>query len=165
MAAAAATSEIKITIIATVTDTGSTSSFNYLQGSQWLCTADLDINDDLVSTSSLMMGVGTIKSMAMVLSGFAGLISGACDLAARLSTSSSLSTPNSTSNSPISRGCRGVGESVKAGTGSGGVLGDGGGAVVGDGVCCGAQREVLGVVGGNSERSIGGVGARLKRWR
>ncbi|KAK1268171.1 hypothetical protein QJS04_geneDACA013794 [Acorus gramineus] len=137
--------EIKITVIATNTD--STSSFDYSQRSQWIHTVDLGANDGLVSTSSLMMGVGAVKSMAMVFSGFAGLVAGTCGLATWLSAGSSPSTPSSTLNSSISRGgCRGVGESVEAGIGSGGIRG-------------GAQGEVGGCWG-SGERGVGGVGAR-----
>ncbi|KAK1299694.1 hypothetical protein QJS10_CPB13g00596 [Acorus calamus] len=85
MAAAAATaaaSETKITVNATDTDSTS-SDFDYSQRSQWLRAAVLGANDGLVSTSSLMMGVGAVKSdvKAMVLSGFAGLVAGACSMA------------------------------------------------------------------------------------
>ncbi|KAK1323239.1 hypothetical protein QJS10_CPA02g00451 [Acorus calamus] len=60
-AAAAAASETKITINATDTDSTS-SDFDYSQRSQWLRAAVLGANDGLVSTSSLMMGVGAVKS-------------------------------------------------------------------------------------------------------
>ncbi|KAK1275595.1 hypothetical protein QJS04_geneDACA001770 [Acorus gramineus] len=81
-AAAAASSETKITVNATDTDSTS-SDFDYSQRSQWLRAAVLGANDGLVSTSSLMMGVGAVKSdvKAMVLSGFAGLVAGACSMA------------------------------------------------------------------------------------
>ncbi|KAG6513212.1 vacuolar iron transporter homolog 1-like [Zingiber officinale] len=50
---------------------------------QWLRAAVLGANDGLVSTASLMMGVGAVKddAKAMVLSGFAGLVAGACSMA------------------------------------------------------------------------------------
>ncbi|OAY74033.1 Vacuolar iron transporter [Ananas comosus] len=53
------------------------------QRAQWLRAAVLGANDGLVSTASLMMGVGAVKAdaRAMVLSGFAGLIAGACSMA------------------------------------------------------------------------------------
>lgn len=53
------------------------------QRAQWLRAAILGANDGLVSTSSLMMGIGAVKSdsKAMLLSGFAGLIAGACSMA------------------------------------------------------------------------------------
>lgn len=53
------------------------------QRGQWLRAAILGANDGLVSTSSLMMGVGAVKpdAKAMLLSGFAGLVAGACSMA------------------------------------------------------------------------------------
>ncbi|XP_074560157.1 vacuolar iron transporter homolog 1-like [Curcuma longa] len=53
------------------------------QRAQWLRAAVLGANDGLVSTASLMMGVGAVKNdaKAMVLSGFAGLVAGACSMA------------------------------------------------------------------------------------
>ncbi|XP_031499471.1 vacuolar iron transporter homolog 4-like [Nymphaea colorata] len=57
--------------------------FDYSQRSQWLRAAVLGANDGLVSTASLMMGVGAVKQeiKAMMLSGFAGLMAGACSMA------------------------------------------------------------------------------------
>ncbi|KAE8652908.1 hypothetical protein Csa_005264 [Cucumis sativus] len=45
--------------------------------------AVLGANDGLVSTASLMMGVGAVKQdiKAMILTGFAGLVAGACSMA------------------------------------------------------------------------------------
>ncbi|PKA47009.1 Vacuolar iron transporter like 4 [Apostasia shenzhenica] len=56
---------------------------NYSQRAQWLRAAVLGANDGLVSTASLMMGVGAVKEdvRAMILSGFAGLVAGACSMA------------------------------------------------------------------------------------
>ncbi|KAF8411645.1 hypothetical protein HHK36_004203 [Tetracentron sinense] len=56
---------------------------DYSQRSQWLRAAVLGANDGLVSTASLMMGVGAVKEdiKAMILTGFAGLVSGACSMA------------------------------------------------------------------------------------
>ncbi|KAJ0973330.1 hypothetical protein J5N97_021289 [Dioscorea zingiberensis] len=56
---------------------------NYSQRAQWLRAAVLGANDGLVSTASLMMGVGAVKddSKAMLISGFAGLVAGACSMA------------------------------------------------------------------------------------
>ncbi|KAG6492614.1 vacuolar iron transporter homolog 2-like [Zingiber officinale] len=50
---------------------------------QWLRAAVLGANDGLVSTASLMMGIGAVKddAKAMLLSGFAGLVAGACSMA------------------------------------------------------------------------------------
>ncbi|XP_042065860.1 vacuolar iron transporter homolog 4-like [Salvia splendens] len=57
--------------------------FDYSTRSQWLRAAVLGANDGLVSTASLMMGVGAVKQdvKAMILTGFAGLIAGACSMA------------------------------------------------------------------------------------
>ncbi|KAI3912445.1 hypothetical protein MKW92_026780 [Papaver armeniacum] len=57
--------------------------FDYSQRSQWLRAAVLGANDGLVSTASLMMGVGAVKEDVkfMILTGFAGLIAGACSMA------------------------------------------------------------------------------------
>ncbi|MFS7985742.1 putative Ccc1 family protein [Helianthus anomalus] len=56
---------------------------NYSQGGQWLRAAVMGANDGLVSVASLMMGVGAVKQdvNAMILSGFAGLVAGACSMA------------------------------------------------------------------------------------
>ncbi|MFS7952923.1 putative Ccc1 family protein [Helianthus anomalus] len=57
--------------------------FDYSKRSQWLRAAVLGANDGLVSTASLMMGVGAVKKdmKAMILTGFAGLVAGACSMA------------------------------------------------------------------------------------
>ncbi|XP_021760670.1 vacuolar iron transporter homolog 1-like [Chenopodium quinoa] len=57
--------------------------FDYSKRSQWLRAAVLGANDGLVSTASLMMGVGAVKQdvKAMILTGFAGLVGGACSMA------------------------------------------------------------------------------------
>lgn len=56
---------------------------NYHQRGQWLRAAVLGANDGLVSIASLMMGVGAVKSdaKAMVVSGLAALVAGACSMA------------------------------------------------------------------------------------
>ncbi|XP_010245271.1 PREDICTED: vacuolar iron transporter homolog 4-like [Nelumbo nucifera] len=56
---------------------------NYTQRGQWLRAAVLGANDGLVSTASLMMGIGSVKddAKAMILTGFAGLVAGACSMA------------------------------------------------------------------------------------
>ncbi|CAL9090640.1 unnamed protein product, partial [Musa acuminata var. zebrina] len=56
---------------------------DYTQRAQWLRAAVLGANDGLVSTASLMMGVGAVKDdpKAMIISGFAGLVAGACSMA------------------------------------------------------------------------------------
>lgn len=57
--------------------------FDYSKRSQWLRAAVLGANDGLVSTASLMLGVGAVKQdiKAMILTGFAGLVAGACSMA------------------------------------------------------------------------------------
>ncbi|CAH1426211.1 unnamed protein product [Lactuca virosa] len=57
--------------------------FDYSQRGQWLRAAVLGATDGLVSVSSLMMGVGAVKQdvRAMILTGFAGLVAGACSMA------------------------------------------------------------------------------------
>ncbi|XP_068658205.1 vacuolar iron transporter homolog 4-like [Aristolochia californica] len=56
---------------------------DYSQRANWLRAAVLGANDGLVSTASLMMGVGAIKTdtKAMIISGLAGLVAGACSMA------------------------------------------------------------------------------------
>ncbi|KAG6602181.1 Vacuolar iron transporter-like 4, partial [Cucurbita argyrosperma subsp. argyrosperma] len=60
-----------------------TKQFDYSKRAQWLRAAVLGANDGLVSTASLMMGVGAVKQdiKAMILTGFAGLVAGACSMA------------------------------------------------------------------------------------
>ncbi|KAF5725637.1 hypothetical protein HS088_TW23G00364 [Tripterygium wilfordii] len=57
--------------------------FDYSKRAQWLRAAVLGANDGLVSTASLMMGVGAVKQdlKFMILTGFAGLVAGACSMA------------------------------------------------------------------------------------
>ncbi|XWS37349.1 hypothetical protein CRYUN_Cryun19dG0035200 [Craigia yunnanensis] len=57
--------------------------FDYSQRAQWLRAAVLGANDGLVSVASLMMGVAAVKDdiEAILLSGFAGLVAGACSMA------------------------------------------------------------------------------------
>nr|XP_043623241.1 vacuolar iron transporter homolog 4-like [Erigeron canadensis] len=56
---------------------------DYSKRGQWLRAAVLGANDGLVSVASLMMGVGAVKHdvKAMILTGFAGLVAGACSMA------------------------------------------------------------------------------------
>ncbi|KAL9831056.1 putative Ccc1 family protein [Arabidopsis thaliana] len=58
-------------------------AFDYSKRAQWLRAAVLGANDGLVSTASLMMGVGAVKQNVkiMILTGFAGLVAGACSMA------------------------------------------------------------------------------------
>uniref|UniRef100_A0A7N0TT17 Vacuolar iron transporter n=1 Tax=Kalanchoe fedtschenkoi TaxID=63787 RepID=A0A7N0TT17_KALFE len=57
--------------------------FDYSKRSQWLRAAVLGANDGLVSTASLMMGIGAVKQdiKSMILTGFAGLVAGAGSMA------------------------------------------------------------------------------------
>nr|XP_043623236.1 vacuolar iron transporter homolog 4-like [Erigeron canadensis] len=57
--------------------------FDYSQRGQWLRAAVLGATDGLISVASLMMGVGAVKQdvRAMILTGFAGLVAGACSMA------------------------------------------------------------------------------------
>ncbi|KAM0063936.1 putative Ccc1 family protein [Helianthus debilis subsp. tardiflorus] len=57
--------------------------FDFSQRGQWLRAAVLGANDGLVSVASLMTGIGAVKedAKAMILSGFAGLVAGACSMA------------------------------------------------------------------------------------
>ena len=56
---------------------------DYSKRGQWIRAAVLGATDGLVSIASLMMGVGAVKKdvKAMILSGFAGLVAGACSMA------------------------------------------------------------------------------------
>ncbi|XP_057740982.1 vacuolar iron transporter homolog 4-like [Arachis stenosperma] len=57
--------------------------FDYAKRAQWLRAAVLGANDGLLSTASLMMGVGAVKQdvKTMILTGVAGLVAGACSMA------------------------------------------------------------------------------------
>ncbi|GAV81148.1 VIT1 domain-containing protein [Cephalotus follicularis] len=57
--------------------------FDYSKRAQWLRAAVLGANDGLLSTASLMMGVGAVRkdSKTMILTGVAGLFAGACSMA------------------------------------------------------------------------------------
>ncbi|KAK1402341.1 vacuolar iron transporter-like [Heracleum sosnowskyi] len=57
--------------------------FDYSKRAQWLRAAVLGATDGLVSVASLMMGVGAVKHgiAVMILTGFAGLVAGACSMA------------------------------------------------------------------------------------
>ncbi|KAK1258100.1 hypothetical protein QJS04_geneDACA012298 [Acorus gramineus] len=57
-------------------------STDYSTRSQWLRAAVLGANDGLVSVASLMIGVGTVNqtAKAMLVSGLAGLVAGACSM-------------------------------------------------------------------------------------
>ena len=57
--------------------------FDYAKRAQWLRAAVLGANDGLLSTASLMMGVGAVQKgvKMMMLAGVAGLVAGACSMA------------------------------------------------------------------------------------
>ncbi|XP_052191530.1 vacuolar iron transporter homolog 2-like [Diospyros lotus] len=61
----------------------STPMSNPLQRAQWLRAAILGANDGLLSTTSLMLGVGAAKEnrRSVILSGIAGAVAGACSMA------------------------------------------------------------------------------------
>ncbi|CAK8530258.1 unnamed protein product [Lathyrus sativus] len=56
---------------------------DYTQRAQWLRAAVLGANDGLLSTASLMMGIGAVNKdvKTMILTGIAGLVAGACSMA------------------------------------------------------------------------------------
>ncbi|OIV91557.1 hypothetical protein TanjilG_08969 [Lupinus angustifolius] len=56
---------------------------DYAKRAQWLRAAVLGANDGLLSTASLMMGIGAVKKdvKTMILAGIAGLVGGACSMA------------------------------------------------------------------------------------
>ncbi|KAH6836944.1 Vacuolar iron transporter family protein [Perilla frutescens var. hirtella] len=56
---------------------------DYSKRAQWLRAAALGANDGLLSTASLMMGVGAVRRdvKSMILTGIAGLVAGACSMA------------------------------------------------------------------------------------
>ncbi|XP_028800874.1 vacuolar iron transporter homolog 4-like [Neltuma alba] len=56
---------------------------DYAQRAQWLRAAVLGANDGLLSTASLMMGVGAVRKdvKTMILTGVAGMVAGACSMA------------------------------------------------------------------------------------
>jgi vacuolar iron transporter family protein len=58
-------------------------TIDYMQRSQWLRASVLGANDGLVSVASLMIGVGAASTTAkaMLVSGLAGLVAGACSMA------------------------------------------------------------------------------------
>ncbi|KAM0835415.1 hypothetical protein ACQ4PT_062942 [Festuca glaucescens] len=62
---------------------GDDSDVDFAGRANWLRAAVLGANDGLVSTASLMLGVSAVKHdvRAMVVSGFAGLLAGACSMA------------------------------------------------------------------------------------
>ncbi|XP_058085846.1 vacuolar iron transporter homolog 2-like [Magnolia sinica] len=57
--------------------------FDYVSRAQWLRAAVLGATDGLISVASIMIGVGAVNgtTKAMLVSGLAGLIAGACSMA------------------------------------------------------------------------------------
>ncbi|KAF8776079.1 hypothetical protein HU200_003901 [Digitaria exilis] len=62
---------------------GAGGEVDYMARAQWLRAAVLGANDGLVSVASLMIGVGAVNATgkAMLVSGLAGLVAGACSMA------------------------------------------------------------------------------------
>ncbi|TVU02411.1 hypothetical protein EJB05_52092, partial [Eragrostis curvula] len=62
---------------------GQQQQVDYMARAQWLRAAVLGSNDGLVSVASLMIGVGAVNegARAMLVSGLAGLVAGACSMA------------------------------------------------------------------------------------
>ena len=62
---------------------GDAGGVDYMARAQWLRAAVLGANDGLVSVASLMIGVGAVSATpkAMLVSGTAGLVAGACSMA------------------------------------------------------------------------------------
>ncbi|KAL2500475.1 Vacuolar iron transporter-like protein 2-like [Forsythia ovata] len=77
--AADASSEIKISI----ENEEEKKMVELIERGQWLRAAILGVNDGLLSTTSLMLGVGAAKEdkWLMIISGLAGAVAGACNMA------------------------------------------------------------------------------------
>ncbi|KAL2548914.1 putative membrane protein [Forsythia ovata] len=77
--AADASSEIKISI----ENEEEKKMIELIERGQWLRAAILGANDGLLSTTSLMLGVGAAKEdkWLMIISGLAGAVAGACSMA------------------------------------------------------------------------------------
>ncbi|KAH0469510.1 hypothetical protein IEQ34_001068 [Dendrobium chrysotoxum] len=75
--------ETKLAISNTEIEEQNIEEIDYSNRAQWLRAAVLGANDGLVSIASLMIGIGAVKEdpKAMILSGFAGLVAGACSMA------------------------------------------------------------------------------------
>ncbi|KAI3931990.1 hypothetical protein MKW98_012400 [Papaver atlanticum] len=71
------------TKILVVDDDNGQISTNHVQRGQWLRAAILGANDGLLSTTSLMLGIGAVKEdrLSVILSGLAGAVAGACSMA------------------------------------------------------------------------------------
>ncbi|MQL95207.1 hypothetical protein Taro_027871 [Colocasia esculenta] len=75
--------EFKLTVDGVSSRPEEQQEFNYSQRAQWLRAAVLGANDGLVSTASMMMGVSAVRTdvRSMIMTGFAGLVAGACSMA------------------------------------------------------------------------------------
>ncbi|XP_058735699.1 vacuolar iron transporter homolog 4-like [Vicia villosa] len=75
--------DIEIPIRANKESVENESNINYFQRAQWLRAAMLGANDGLITVASMMIGIGAIKEDigVMILTGFAGLVAGACSMA------------------------------------------------------------------------------------
>ncbi|MQL98029.1 hypothetical protein Taro_030729 [Colocasia esculenta] len=78
-----ARNETKFTIDGVANPDVQKEDFDYSQRAQWIRAAVLGANDGLVSTASMMMGVSAVKTdvKSMLLTGFAGMVAGACSMA------------------------------------------------------------------------------------
>ncbi|KAL5054612.1 hypothetical protein RYX36_035294 [Vicia faba] len=74
--------DIEIPIHANKESVENESNINYFQRAQWLRAAMLGANDGLITVASMMIGIGAIKDdiSVMILTGFAGLVAGACSM-------------------------------------------------------------------------------------
>ncbi|CAI8617864.1 unnamed protein product [Vicia faba] len=74
--------DIEIPIHANKESVENESNINYFQRAQWLRAAMLGANDGLITVASMMIGIGAIKEdiSVMILTGFAGLVAGACSM-------------------------------------------------------------------------------------
>jgi VIT1/CCC1 family predicted Fe2+/Mn2+ transporter len=79
---AAANAAVAVAVPADPID-GGDEGVDYMARAQWLRAAVLGANDGLVSVASLMIGVGAVNASrkAMLVSGMAGLVAGACSMA------------------------------------------------------------------------------------
>ncbi|GLJ22916.1 hypothetical protein SUGI_0432290 [Cryptomeria japonica] len=76
-------SNVVITMSSCPDDGEDENNMDFRNRAQWLRAAVLGANDGLLTTASLMMGVGAVKKNAktMVISGLAALVAGACSMA------------------------------------------------------------------------------------
>lgn len=78
-----------------------------LQRAQWLGAAILGANDGLLSTASMMLGIGAAKDdqESMIISGIAGALAGACSMAVGEFVSVTLTTQRDIEKSTIHKTC------------------------------------------------------------